>query len=69
MAGTDKRKKSLYFPQSMLQEIEREALRLDRSISWIVQRCVKIGLPEVKKLPSHNDVDDDDDVVDESSDE
>lgn len=63
MAGTDKRKKSLYFPQSMLQEIEREALRLDRSISWIVQRCVKIGLPEVKKLPSHNDVDDDEPVT------
>lgn len=56
MAGTDKRKQSLYFPETMLEEIQHEAARLDRSLSWIVQRCVKIGLPEIRKLPSVNDV-------------
>ena len=55
---TDKRKQSLYFPESMLDEIQREATRLDRSLSWIVQRCVKLGLPEIRKLPSVNDPDD-----------
>lgn len=54
----DKRKQSLYFPESMLDEIQREATRLDRSLSWIVQRCVKLGLPEIRKLPSVNDPDD-----------
>jgi uncharacterized small protein (TIGR04563 family) len=58
MAGTDKRKQSLYFPESMLQDIQHEAARLDRSLSWIVQRCVKLGLPEIRKLPSVNDVED-----------
>ena len=58
MAGTDKRKQSLYFPESMLQDVQHEAARLDRSLSWIVQRCVKIGLAEIRKLPSVNDVDD-----------
>lgn len=58
MAGTDKRKQSLYFPESMLQDIQHEAARLDRSLSWIVQRCVKIALPEIRKLPSVNDVPD-----------
>lgn len=58
MGGTDKRKQSLYFPESMLQEIQHEATRLDRSLSWIVQRCVKIGLPEIRKLPSVNDIPD-----------
>lgn len=58
MAGTDKRKQSLYFPESMLQEIQKEASRLDRSLSWIVQRCVKIGLPDIRKLPSVNEPDD-----------
>lgn len=58
MAGTDKRKQSLYFPESMLQDIQHEATRLDRSLSWIVQRCVKIGLPEIRKLPSVNEPDD-----------
>jgi uncharacterized small protein (TIGR04563 family) len=58
MGGTDKRKQSLYFPESMLQDIQHEAARLDRSLSWIVQRCVKIGIQEVRKLPSVNDIED-----------
>ena len=33
MANTDKRKQSLYFPEEMLNEIQREAVRLDRSLS------------------------------------
>lgn len=53
---TDKRKQSLYFPESMLQEIKDEAARLDRSLSWIVQRAWKIARTEIKKLPSVNDV-------------
>ena len=57
MAATDKRKQSLYFPETMLEDIKHEAARLDRSLSWIVQRCVKIGLSEVRKLPSVNDID------------
>ena len=30
MAGTDKRKQSLYFPEDMLREIQEEANRQDR---------------------------------------
>ena len=59
MAGTDKRKQSLYFPETMLEDIQHEAARLDRSLSWIVQRCVKIGIQDIKKLPSVNDIIDD----------
>ncbi len=60
---TDKRKQSLYFPESMLQEIKEEAARLDRSLSWVVQRAWKISRMEIKKLPSVNEVEgaDDDD--------
>jgi uncharacterized small protein (TIGR04563 family) len=54
-AKTDKRKQSLYFPESMLQEIKEEAARLDRSLSWIVQRAWKIARPELRKIPSVND--------------
>ena len=64
MAGTDKRKQSLYFPESMLQDIQHEATRLDRSLSWIVQRCVKLGIPEIRKLPSVNEVPDNNDTDD-----
>ena len=48
----DKRKQSLYFPEEMLGALQQEAERLDRSLSWVVQRCVKIGIPQLKQLPS-----------------
>jgi uncharacterized small protein (TIGR04563 family) len=56
--GTDKRKQSLYFPESMLKSLQQEADRLDRSLSWIVQRCVKTGITELRKLPSTDGSDD-----------
>ncbi|MEN9581775.1 MAG: hypothetical protein RJA70_4784 [Pseudomonadota bacterium] len=56
--GSDKRKQSLYFPEAMLQEIKDEAARLDRSLSWIVQRAWKIARLEIKKIPSVNDIED-----------
>ena len=55
---TDKRKQSLYFPESMLQEIKEEAARLDRSLSWVVQRAWKMARMEIKKIPSVNDIGD-----------
>jgi uncharacterized small protein (TIGR04563 family) len=57
--GSDKRKQSLYFPESMLQEIKDEAARLDRSLSWNVQRAWKIARLEIKNIPSVNDNADD----------
>lgn len=56
--GSDKRKQSLYFPEVMLQEIKDEAARLDRSLSWIVQRAWKLARLEIKKIPSVNEVED-----------
>ena len=56
---TDKRKQSLYFPEAMLAEIKEEAARLDRSLSWIVQRAWRIARPDLRKLPSVNDIPDD----------
>jgi len=56
MAGTDNRKQSLYFPEDMLEEIQREAVRQDRSISWIVQQSWKVARGDIRKMPSVNDV-------------
>ncbi len=52
MAGNDKQKQSLYFPEDMLAEIMREANRLDRSLSWMVQHAWRIARDEVKRFPS-----------------
>ncbi|MCB9553977.1 MAG: TIGR04563 family protein [Myxococcales bacterium] len=57
MAGSDKRKQSLYFPEDMLKEIQAEAARQDRSLSWIVQRAWRIARGEIAKLASVNDPD------------
>lgn len=53
---SDKRKQSLYFPEDMLKEIETEAVRQDRSKSWIVQKAWMIARKEIKKFPSANDI-------------
>ena len=48
----DKRKQSLYFPEDLIVLIMAEARRQDRSLSWIVQKCVEVGLPEIEKFPA-----------------
>jgi uncharacterized small protein (TIGR04563 family) len=55
MANTDKRKQSLYFPEDMLKEIQTEAARLDRSLSWVVQQAWKAARPRIASFPSLND--------------
>jgi uncharacterized small protein (TIGR04563 family) len=56
MASADKRKQSLYFPEEMLKEIQDEANRQDRSLSWIVQQAWRLARGEIKRFPSVNDV-------------
>ena len=56
MAGTDKRKQSLYFPEEMLKEIQDEAGRQDRSLSWIVQKAWKLARKDIMKVPSVNEL-------------
>jgi uncharacterized small protein (TIGR04563 family) len=57
MTGTsDKRKQSLYFPESMLDDIKAEAKRLKRSLSWVVQRAWKVARRDVKNLPGVNEI-------------
>jgi uncharacterized small protein (TIGR04563 family) len=55
MALTDKRKQSLYFPDEILREIEKEAIRQDRSLSWVVQQAWKLSRERVRKMPSIRD--------------
>jgi uncharacterized small protein (TIGR04563 family) len=53
---SDKRKQSLYFPEAMLEDIKAEAKRLNRSLSWVVQRAWKVAKKDVKNLPGVNEV-------------
>jgi uncharacterized small protein (TIGR04563 family) len=46
-----KRKVTLYFNSGMLAETQREAIRQDRSVSWIIQAAWKIARDDVRRLP------------------
>jgi uncharacterized small protein (TIGR04563 family) len=56
MAPTDKRKQSLYFPEAMLQEIQEEATRQDRSLSWIMQQAWRTARAQVAKMPGMDEL-------------
>ena len=49
---SQKRKVTLYFNAAMLAETQKEALRQDRSISWIIQASWRIARDMVKQMPS-----------------
>ena len=53
---SDKRKQSLYFPEEMLREIQREATRQDRSLSWIMQRAWMTARATVGTMPGTEDL-------------
>jgi len=57
MTTTDKRKRSLYFPDNILREMQSEAKRQERSLSWIVQYAWRIARAELMRLPSVGDSD------------
>jgi uncharacterized small protein (TIGR04563 family) len=52
--GKSKRQ-ALYFPSDMLQDIQGEAERQDRSISWLIQQAWRIARNELRKVPSTTD--------------
>ncbi len=49
---SQKRKVTLYFNSAMLAETQKEAIRQDRSVSWIIQAAWRIAREEVKRVPS-----------------
>lgn len=53
---SDSRKQSLYFPEEMLREIQEEATRQDRSLSWIVQHAWYAARPRIGKIPGMDDL-------------
>jgi uncharacterized small protein (TIGR04563 family) len=49
--SSPKRKVTLYFNSGMLLETQHEAIRQDRSVSWIIQAAWKIAREDVRRLP------------------
>lgn len=49
---SQKRKVTLYFNSAMLAETQKEAIRQDRSVSWIIQAAWRIARDEVRRIPA-----------------
>lgn len=60
LSTEETRRQNLYFPAEMLRELQQEAKRQDRSISWLVQRAWSIARQQLQRVPSTNDFDDND---------
>lgn len=48
---SQKRKVTLYFNSAMLAETQKEAIRQDRSVSWIIQAAWRHARDEVRRMP------------------
>jgi uncharacterized small protein (TIGR04563 family) len=49
--ATEKKKQSFYMSVEALEEIQAEATRQDRSMSWVMQQAWRLAREQVKKLP------------------
>jgi uncharacterized small protein (TIGR04563 family) len=49
--SSQKKKVTLYFNAAMLSETQKEALRQDRSVSWIIQAAWRIARDEIRRMP------------------
>lgn len=46
-----KNKKTVYIPNTILQELEAEAKRQDRTVSWLLKRSWLESREKIKKYP------------------
>jgi uncharacterized small protein (TIGR04563 family) len=51
-----KKKLTLYLPDNILQELQEEAERQDRSISWLLQTAWMISREPLRAMPGVQDV-------------
>ena len=51
-----KKKVTLYVPEDMLEETKAEAIRQDRSISWIMQTAWRLAREEMSRYPGVDDL-------------
>jgi uncharacterized small protein (TIGR04563 family) len=57
-SASTKKKVTLYFNAPMLAETQKEAIRQDRSISWIIQAAWRKAKDEVRRLPAVGRIED-----------
>jgi uncharacterized small protein (TIGR04563 family) len=51
-----KKKITLYLPEELVTETKQEALRQDRSISWVLQMAWMMSRDQIKDLPGIEEI-------------
>lgn len=46
-----RRRVNIYLGEDTIAECEAEAKRLERSVNWVVERCVLKALVKVREMP------------------
>jgi len=49
--GVPHHKRSFYFPETMFQEMHADAIRLDRSLSWVVRKAWELAKVRLAAIP------------------
>lgn len=49
-------KMSLFVTDSLRAEMEAEARRQDRSLSWLIRRAWRLARDDIRRGPTHEDV-------------
>ncbi|MDE0881258.1 MAG: TIGR04563 family protein [Myxococcota bacterium] len=44
-------KQSVYLPEEMLSQLRSEAERLERPMSWVLNRAWRIASPQIQSMP------------------
>ena len=44
-------KQSVYLPEDMLHQLRKEAERLERPLSWVLNRAWRIASPQIAAIP------------------
>ncbi|MCP4502228.1 MAG: TIGR04563 family protein [Deltaproteobacteria bacterium] len=52
----EKKKQSLYFPIEMLSEMQEEAERQERPLSWIMQQAWRLSRERIRTYPGVEDL-------------
>lgn len=57
--GRTKDRYTVYVERELAARLRANGVRLDRSIEWLVARCIEIAMPAIDAMPSLPEVDDD----------
>ena len=49
-------RRSVYLPRDVIEDLERESVRLDRSWSWLIRRAWELARAEIRRSPGNEEI-------------